>query len=276
MSRKVVLACPPLRPAVRNIMLGGFDSDCVHLPAAADIQLVVYLHGGAFHIADDGADGLPVAFVAPGSLAPRLFRVEPASRFIAATFRPSGFLACFGVPAHALGDAEVRLDDLVPRSQVEALQARLDAARGDRERVAALEAFLLARLDPARVRALPLPPMTLERLLLPATDLAAALGIGTRQLERRFLIHHGMSLRDYRRLMRFSSALAGMMQAHRQPASLAQAALQAGYVDQAHLTRDFRRFVGQPPAQFARERLAPGSIYSLWQLSAEELPAFVD
>lgn len=258
-------------------MVSGFDSLDVHLPAVLDVQLVVYLQGRSFlHDGTAFTMNSPIAFVAGPSIRPRRFRVEPGSRFIAATFRPSGFFSCFGIPVNTLNEQMVPLDAIVGESEASALVERLHQARACRTLIGILEAFLMRRLLPARDEEAFLPALSLERALMPASELARALDISTRQLERRFQIRYGVSLRDYRRFARFSAALVSLMQSDTRHGSLARIALDAEYVDQAHFANDFRQFVGATPGQFLKARQQSDSAFRLWQLNADELRTYLD
>lgn len=270
--RALALPRPELAPWVRNFLIGGFPSLDVHLPASADPQLVVYLRGGAVLRHGDGSmENLPSAFAAGPSLVPRRFRVAPGSCFVSAMFKPSGFLRCFGIPVNSLGPELVPLDAFLAAGELLPLLHALHHARRTRELVDAMEAFLLGKLL-RNERAPPfLPVLPVDRLLLPTRELAASLDLSTRQFERRFLMHHGVPLRDYRRLARFAMALGILMRG--QP-SLAAAALDAGYVDQPHFTRDFKEFVGDTPASFVKSRFEDDTGYGFWQFDSEELRAF--
>lgn len=275
MYRQIALPAPELAPYVRNFMISGFDRPDAHLPATVDVQLVIYLRGGGF-LPDAGGrftERTPAAFVSGPSLRPRLFRVAPNSLFIAATFRPSGFFSCFGMPANLLGHEPVPLEAMIGNGASAALQEALLFTKTPPPH-AILEAFLLRQLRLRRTAPL-LPALALDRLLSPTAELARALDVSTRQLERRFLSHHGVPLRDYRRLARFSAALAGLLQDVSPRVDLARIAQDAGYADQAHFTRDFHQFVGATPGRYVKSRGQHDSIYRLWQLTPQELPAFV-
>lgn len=279
MARQVVLPSPALLPYVRNFMGSDFACLTVHLPANSDVQLVVYLRGGAFVTDADGAEQrLPQAFVVGATMAPRLFRVEPGSRFVAATFRPAGVHACLGIPANVLAGQMVPLEQLLAAGEADALLERLLRAPGLREQAEQCERVLLRALlaGPSLGRSPLLPRLSLDGVLLPAAELAGRLAISPRQLERRFLVNYGVPLRDYRRLARFSMALAALMTNPPQAGSLARIAQEARYADQAHFTNDFRRFVGTSPGKFIEARDRPDSIYRLWQLDAGELAAFTE
>lgn len=83
---------------------------------------------------------------------------------------------------------------------------------------------------------------------------AAQLGIGVRQFERRFSAMFGLNPRRWLRIKRFESSLVRLA---RDDASLAGAAADAGYADQPHMTRDFRRTAGHTPAQAKDAIVAP-------------------
>lgn len=270
--RAIALPRRELAPFVRNLMVSSFPTLDVHLPASPDPQLVVYLRGGAMLKREDGRlEPLPTVFAVGPSLIPRRFRVAPGSRFVAAVFKPSGFLHCMGIPVNSLGPGLVPLDAVLAPGELLPLLDRLHRARRVRELIEALEAFLLQKRRRCERDPPFLPPLAVQQLLLPTRELAATLDLSTRQFERRFLAHHGVPLRDYRRLARFSMVLALLMRG--QP-SLASAALDAGYVDQPHFNRDFREFVGDTPASFVKNRFEEDTGYRFWQFDSEELRAF--
>jgi AraC-like DNA-binding protein len=93
-----------------------------------------------------------------------------------------------------------------------------------------------------------------ERLVGPPDALVRAaatgsarheLGIGDRQLRRRFGDAVGYSPKTLERILRFQRFLR-LAQSHDR--DLARLALDAGYADQAHLTRECSRLAGLPPA----------------------------
>lgn len=85
--------------------------------------------------------------------------------------------------------------------------------------------------------------------------LAALMNRTTRQLNRIFRSSVGLSAKDYARLVQFHRALR-LIQKER--LSIADAAFEAGYADQAHLTRSFQRFGGFSPAKIPRNISLPG------------------
>lgn len=85
---------------------------------------------------------------------------------------------------------------------------------------------------------------------LPVGQVAAAAHATVRTLERKFKRAAGHTVKDVSALMRFEQVRNRLWQ---QPAiSLAGLAQELGYADQAHLSREFKRFSGTTPAAFAR------------------------
>lgn len=258
-------------------MVGGFEGRYVHLPATSDVQLLVYLKGGAVLLDGDGNEHrMAAAFIAGPMFGPRMYRVEPDSRFVAITFRPTGFSACLGLPVNAFTDRLVSLESVLGAGAATALAEQLDCSSSLQSIAAVLDAFLLQRLLQGQGKLPVLPRLPLAHILQPAGKLADQLALSPRQLERHFLTLYGMPLRDYRRLARFSVALAGLMQGGTRPPKLSHIALDACYVDQAHFTKDFRQFVGDTPGGYIKSRQQAGSIYHLWQMNDDELPTYLE
>ena len=75
-------------------------------------------------------------------------------------------------------------------------------------------------------------------------ELAERLGLGERQLRRRFTEGVGYGPKTYARVARFRTALA-LLERGTPPARVA---LDAGYADQPHLTRELVALGGRTPA----------------------------
>ena len=89
--------------------------------------------------------------------------------------------------------------------------------------------------------------------------LGAALGLGDRQLRRRFLAAVGYGPKTLARVLRFQRLL-GLLDGSDGSAwgpSLAAAATEAGYADQAHMTTECTRLAGLAPTALLAERRHP-------------------
>jgi hypothetical protein len=85
-------------------------------------------------------------------------------------------------------------------------------------------------------------------------DVAA---IANRRTQRHFLMATGMSHTSMRQIDRARRATLLL----REGLSPTEAALEAGYFDQAHLTRSLRRLIGQTPASIARSERQLSCLY---------------
>lgn len=180
---------------------------------------------------------LPDACVDIVSIGGKLFVAGPATTAQLKTaggatfgvrFRIGAAGAALGLPASELTDLSVPLEDVwddVPEiANVEEL-ARAVLERG-------------GEADP------------LVRAAATGTP-RRAIGIGDRQLRRRFLDAVGYGPKTLERILRFQRFLS------LERTDLARRALDAGYADQAHLTRECTRLAGLPPAALLAEGAGP-------------------
>lgn len=86
---------------------------------------------------------------------------------------------------------------------------------------------------------------------MPVSQIAAAAHATVRTLERQFKQSSGHSVKDVSGLMRFEQ-VRNHLWTH-PDANLAGLALELGYTDQSHLSREFKRYSGTTPAAFARK-----------------------
>jgi methylphosphotriester-DNA--protein-cysteine methyltransferase len=169
--------------------------------------------------------------------------------FVGARFRPGAGGAALGVPLSELLDQRVDAADLpaVPAGRLPGSLAPADAMR----RVAGIASQMLAERPPDRL------VLEAARLLgqpgAQAELVAAQLGISERQLRRRCQAGVGYGPRTLARVLRFRRFLS-RIDAGGRPGDLARLAAEAGYADQAHLTRESSRLAGLTPAALARSR----------------------
>ena len=170
-------------------------------------------------------------------------------------FRIASAGAVLGVPAAEVRDRAVPLAELWGRAG-RVLAGRVAAAPSTRSAAAVLLAGLAGRLtppdggDPVVRRAV----LDLAAGARPG-EVSRRAGLGERQLRRRFEGAVGYGPATLLRVHRFQRFLALV---DRQPAwPLARLALEAGYADQAHLTRECRRLSGLPPGALLADGPAP-------------------
>jgi AraC family transcriptional regulator len=81
-------------------------------------------------------------------------------------------------------------------------------------------------------------------------ELAEAAGVHPTHLARAFRAHYGVSVGEYGRRLRLAWAAAEIA---RSDSPLAWVAAEAGFADQSHFTRLFKRYVGATPARYRAE-----------------------
>src|SRR5829696_6093883 len=195
--------------------------------------------GGTTDVLPDGCSDLiwqagRGAFVAGPDTGPVPVASADGTMFVGARFGPGAGGAALGLPLSELRDLRVALDELRPD-----LAARLP---GDLEpRDAARRLAEIGRSLPAADAAVAEAARRLEHPQTRVETLAGELGLSERQLRRRFHTAAGYGPKTLQRVLRFRRFLAAAGD------DLARAAVEAGYADQSHLTRECTRLAGRPP-----------------------------
>lgn len=179
--------------------------------------------------------------------------VSSETTLVAVRFRPGAAGGVLGVPAGEIRDLGLNLRELWGR-EADRLTARLARQRTAAERTAVLQAAVGARLSD-RVDAIDaLVAAVAARLGRPGmrvAELGVEAGVSERQLLRRFQDAVGYGPKTLDRILRFRRFLDRAEQAGSER-DLATLAIEAGYADQAHLTRECRRLSGLPPTALLR------------------------
>jgi AraC-like DNA-binding protein len=200
--------------------------------------------------------------VAGPATGPVLSQIPEGGSAVGVRFRVGAAGSALGVAARELRDDNVPLDAVWGRAGSE-LAERLAGARTADEAVTVLTAAVARRLPPPGaidplVRAAVLGAREPRR---PVEDLRGDLGIGARQLRRRFHDAVGYGPKTLQRVLRFQRFLALARRPHTAAGDapdLARLAFEAGYADQAHLTRECTRLAGLPPAALLATGAGPG------------------
>jgi AraC-like DNA-binding protein len=173
--------------------------------------------------------------VAGPATGPKVAIVPANTAAFGIRFRVGAAGAALGLPAAEVLDANVPLDDLWSDG------GEMTERIGDRPRPEALVALVRGRIAAE--------PDALVR--------AAATGLdpnlGARQLRRRFADAVGYGPKTLQRILRFQHFLALAQTS----TDLARLAIEAGYADQAHLTRECSRLAGLPPAALLASGAGP-------------------
>src|ERR1700722_16922780 len=189
---------------------------------------------------------------------PFVARLAPGTMVVGARFYPGRAPGLLGMPAAEVRNRSVRLGD-VCGSAVEAQFARIAHAAELPARRSAIVAALLNCL----AHSVPLDHAVIAAVQWLARhpngqieQLSRLVGLGSRQLHRRFSAAVGYGPKMFQSVARFQS-LVHLASAENHPTSLVQLSGDAGYADQAHMTREVRRFSGVSPARPLRSAEIP-------------------
>jgi AraC-like DNA-binding protein len=187
--------------------------------------------------------------------------LHPGTLTVGARLRTGAAPALINESAAELRDTDHHLEDIWGRAGM-TLQSRLLDGDAWDERVAVLVDALLDRLvhagavDPVGVGVAGLLDSDPTR---PLVDVAEQVGLSERQFRRRVEDAVGYAPKTLARILRFRRFLRAARAAGPRR-HLATLAAEAGYADQAHLTRESRELSGLPPAALLRwedERINP-------------------
>jgi AraC-like DNA-binding protein len=190
------------------------------------------------------------AFLAGPDTGPVPTVMEAGSVMVGARFRPGAGGTVLGLPL-----AEV-LDQRVDATEIPGLDARrLPGSLPPGHAMAELARLIadLARQRPAD------PVMTQAARLLGrpgsrADQIAGWADLSERQFRRRCQASAGYGPQMLQRVLRFRRFVSAVDSGPLPPGGLAQAAVQAGYADQPHLTRECARLAGLTPRALAAAR----------------------
>jgi AraC-like DNA-binding protein len=182
----------------------------------------------------------------------------------AVRFRPQGFSAIFEEKSDVLKEKTLLLEDIFC-TQGKEIEERILNSTSSTERVAIIEQFLLQRLrrsrvfdQNARMASHLLSEQPNEECIL---QLARELKISLRQLERQFKTQVGMSPSQFIKIARFQKVLRCKLV---NPAvSFATLAMECGYYDQSHFSRDFKDLSGLSPGAYFGEEHSMADHFSL-------------
>jgi AraC-like DNA-binding protein len=240
--------------AERHIIWSGTE---VVQPAPASLEPVLTFDFVGVPIIDyvDGTSCSSdrIALVGPHTYRRACVRFASTMESFGVFFQPFGLWQLFGIPNRECTDNAYAAVDVLGR-QMQDLWEQLAATTSFGDRVVVVEELLSSMLSRSYDRTL-IMNIANRRVLSGfrsgLSDLAHAAGLSPRQCERRFAAEIGMSPKLYDRIVRYQLALDLKLCApHRTWISIAQ---QAGYHDQMHMIKDFRRLSGATPARLLAE-----------------------
>jgi AraC-like DNA-binding protein len=242
--------CAELRPFVRELFItesvGGYSH--VLLPDTA-VAIAFRFQGSGLR---QGVLDLPRTFVSGLYDAARTLERPANTSVLVAKFRETGIHAFLREPVDGLFGTTAALDNFFLRSQVHLVEEQLAETSQNSERFLIVQRFLLGQL-----RSKPAGDGMVAALTehikhakgdVRVAQLVRATGVSQSAIERRFRKILGISPKGFASIVRLRNTvqLQGLVR------NLTELAYRAGYSDQSHFIKDFRRFTSQSPADFFR------------------------
>ncbi|MBA2346680.1 MAG: helix-turn-helix transcriptional regulator [Solirubrobacterales bacterium] len=242
---------PDLVPYVRSLqgarLRGGAPARQLELPVAGTAVIVELTERWEIGV----RDGTPLvghrSFAGGLTLGPAVSAHRGAYELVEFVLTPLGTVAVLGLPPVEITDEVVAFDALLG-AEAERLGERLAACAHWGGRFAETERWLRARVAASRALVSPDVGWALRRLdatggRLRIGELQRELGCSRRHLATRFAAGVGVTPKRYAQLVRFGEAVTRL----RAGAAPGEVAAGCGYADQAHLTREVRRFGATTP-----------------------------
>jgi methylphosphotriester-DNA--protein-cysteine methyltransferase len=214
------------------------------------LELLVNLGEPMRLIAGTGADRFARGSLSGLQSGPIVIEMSASHETLGMRLRPAGAYALLALPLHALSDATVDLHDLVGRASAELIE-RCHGAATVEQRFACAAAWLRGRLAQARQHD-PAVAWSVRQIEANGGGVSIAAlrehtGFSKSRLAAAFREQIGFTPKHYARILRFRGLLA---QLHGGRAPLVDAAVDAGFFDQPHMTAEFRAFTGMTPRAF--------------------------
>jgi AraC-like DNA-binding protein len=256
---RFALPVPPLQPFIESYwwIRAGANPLTLHERVFVDAKAdLLFNFGVAYtreHLDSTGVQRqLPISnFDAQRDYPVAIMQVGQVD-LLAVRFRAGGGAAFMPIPAYELTNFTLTPADVFGAA-IGDLEERLYEARQHvPTQINLLDAFFLARLAPT-------PAMRVswhiaQRLeatagTLAITDLARDMGYSIRSIDRIFRQHYGISPKFFARIARMQRALA-LLAVAAPDVTLARLALEIGFYDHAHLTREFQALTAHTPDSY--------------------------
>lgn len=183
----------------------------------------------------------------------RVFRnIEPTGSILV-RFKPGGGASLFALPIHELFEQSIPLDAIISDQQIRIVEEQICEVQSDSERINIVENFLLSikrKFDIDHLVSAAIQFINESAGNIRITDLTKLLNTSASPLEKRFRSIVGCSPKKYASIVRFRK----IMEQDNKNLHPSERAYEAGYFDQAHFIKDFKRFTGQTPEHFFSTR----------------------
>ncbi|MHA4736883.1 response regulator transcription factor [Dyadobacter sp. MSC1_007] len=241
-----------LAPFVKSFVVVESSEALVNrLLPDTSVVAAIRLNGAVQIESSGGNSALPLFSLSGLRKSFRLVEYGKNSANILVQFKEGGAAAFFRLPIHELFETNVALDEFFRPSELMQLEEQLGTTGSIEKKVAIVQQFFIERIRNEKTDMLiakSVEKITAANGVLDVKDLSESLYISRDAFEKRFRKAVGTAPKQFADIVRMK-ALIG--RAHLTD-SLLDSALSAGFFDQSHFIRNFKRFTGLTPKDFFR------------------------
>ena len=241
-----------LKPYIKTFLI--IESECgMENRTLPDTSIVLaFRYRGAITDNSIGVkNNLPASLITGVRRSVRLINYSGHAAALLVIFKPGGASAFFKEPLHELFGSSLPLNDLMSAGKLKEVEEQLAEANNNLQRIAVIERFLRSLLrvsSPDLLIQQAIGQIQLNKGNLKIKQLVNSLPISHDPFEKRFRQLTGTSAKQFSSIVRMRHVIDN----YTAPKSLTEAALSAGYFDQAHFIKDFKLFTGLTPLDFFR------------------------
>lgn len=243
-----------LKPYIERFVISEMDVGSVYkvLPITGVVmgfqfkgKLYQLINGDKIELSQSGVTGLNDTY--------KTFKSSSEIGTVLVYFKDGGAPIFFREPIHELFQNSVSLDNFILRSELLLFEEQLCEAATHVDKIRIVEQFLLSRMkankpDIMVVKALQL--IYQSKGLIRISKLSNQLNISQSPLEKRFRKVVGASPKKFASIVRFNSIIRNSLSSP----SLTAIGYDAGFYDQSHFIKEFKKFTGDTPDEFFKSR----------------------
>lgn len=239
-----------LIPYIKTFMVVESETATVNrLLPDTTVVAAIRLRGQVQFNDKKGSTSLPAFSISGLRNSYRMAEYGQNSANILVHFKEGGASAFLDLPMHELFESNVELDHLFIPSDLILLQEQIQALESIQSKVNIVQHFFISRLKNKQQDLLiahAIEKIKTTKGILSIKDLSGHLHISIDVFEKRFRRIVGATPKQFSDIVRMKSLIAQTHFNRR----LVDSALDAGFFDQSHFIRNFKKFAGQTPRAF--------------------------
>lgn len=250
MRHDTYIPCDRLKPYISALAISEAAEESMYKVLPGTGLVIGFQYKGRLsHLAEGKQALLSTAGITGLNDQFRVFQNTADTGSVLVYFKEAGASVFFSQPLHELFRESISLDNFMLRSELLLTEEQLCEATTDAEKITVVEQFLLSRMQQAGQDKLVLAALALiheSKGTIRISELAAQLHTSQSPLEKRFRKAVGASPKKFASVVRLKHAISS----YPSQQNLTGLGYEAGFYDQAHFIKEFRRFTGESPETF--------------------------